>query len=128
MPALVFGQRLQGALGPRLGRQDALHRRVRVRAVTDGPLQRGDQVLPGIGSQKRQHPLRLVLAVTLRLEQALQEPDGRRPQVREPLLQLGLALPRVLGGPVLLLDAPLAGGRARQERVPGDLLDLAGCR
>ena len=120
----VFGQGLQPALGPRLDREDAFDGRVRKGRVTDGPLQRGDQILTCIRSQESQHPLRLVLAVTLCLEQALQELTGRHSQFRESFLQLGLAVPRVFGGPVLLLFAPLPDDRARQERMPGDLLDL----
>jgi len=86
MPALFRGQGLQHTLGPGLKRQDAFHRRVRIRAVTDRSLQGGDQVLPGVGPQQRQHPLRLVLAVALRREQALQEARRRLPQFRETFL------------------------------------------
>ena len=93
MPALFRGQGLQYTLGPGLDRQDAFYRRVRIRAVMDRSLQRGDQVLPGVAPQQRQHPLRLILAVTLCLKQTLQEAATRRSQLREPFLQLRLALP-----------------------------------
>ena len=124
MPLLFLGQGLQDALGPGLDRQDAFHGRVGIRAVTDSPLQRGDQVPTGVRSQQGQHPLRLVLAVSLPPEQALQETTACLSQFRESFLQLGLALLRILGGAVLLVHAPLPRGRARQQGMPGDLLDL----
>src|SRR5947209_743073 len=120
LSSLLFGQGLPAALGTRLDREDALDGRVRIRAVTDGPLQRGDQVLTRVRPQQGQHPLRLVLAVTLGLQQALQELTARHSQFPESFLQLRLALPRVLGGAMLLLFAAPPDGRARQQRMSGD--------
>lgn len=59
----------------------------------DRSLQRGDQIRAGIAPQQRQHSLGLVLAVTLGLEQTLQEAVARRSQVREPFRQLRQAPP-----------------------------------
>src|SRR5208337_1334281 len=114
LPPFFFGQRLQDGSGTGLSREDAFHGRVGIRAVPYGPLQRRDQVRLGVCPQQGQHPLRLVLAVTLRLQQALQEPTARLAQLGEPFLQLRLPPARVLDGPVLLVHDPLSRDRARQ--------------
>ena len=75
---------------------------------------RRDQVRSGVCPQQGQHPLRLVLAVTLHLKQALQEPTARLAQFGEPFLQLRLPPSRVLDGLVLLLHDLLSPDRARQ--------------
>ncbi len=75
-----------------LGGQDAFDGRIGVGAVTHGPLQGGQHVGAAYVAKQRQHPLGLVLAVTLAGQQAIQEASAAVAQFREAFLQLGLAL------------------------------------
>ena len=124
MTSLLLGQCFQNALGLSLDRQDAFHGRMGIGAVACRPLQCGDQICPGIAPQQCQYSFGLVFAATLGPQQALEESAARLSQFREPLFEMGLTEPSVLTGAVLLEHASLSRGCVRQERMPGDLLDL----
>ena len=98
---------LSGDTRTSLSREDAFDGRVGIRAVPHGSLQRRDQVRLGVRPQQGQHPLGLVLAVTLNPEQTLQESTAWLTQFGESLLQLRLPSASILDGPVLFVHNPL---------------------
>ena len=92
---------------------------MRISAISDRSLQRGDHVCSGVGSRSCQHSLRLVLTVSLNSQQPFQEPTAHFAQLAKAFLQLRLSPVCAFVRPVLLVHAPLPSGRARQQRVPG---------
>src|SRR5262245_44814790 len=76
-----------------------------------------------LATQQREHASRLILAVTLIAQQAVQEATRRRSQLVETLAQQRQQFRRTVARPVGRVQAALPAGAARQQPMPGNLGD-----
>ena len=124
MATPFFGQRVEDALGPGLGGQDAFDGVERMGAESHGSFQGGEQILAGVGAQKRQHLGGLMLALPLLAEQTVEKTLCASAEFGEAFAKLGLVLTRIGVRTVGLVFGASARDVARPETVAGDFLDV----
>ena len=112
---MVIGQEVQWCLGLAPCRQDALDRCQGKGAVLHRPLQRLQDIPTRISHHQRQHPFRLVPAVTRTSQQTLQEPRASLAELGKLSGQLFRSSLSITRWGVLLEMAALSRGTARKE-------------
>ncbi len=131
MPALAIGEGIQNTLRRGSGREDAFDGVERIGAEANGPFQGGEQIGAGIGALQGQDLERLLVAVALVADQAVEEAPGQRAEFGEAFVQEGLlrggrpradatsvrnAGPSDRVGTVDVEQSPRPGGRRRSTR------------